>query len=481
MGWVNTETELEATCEKAGGWIEESWNEMGQVESNVKMELRSDSNEFVHTNPYSPNAVLTDEAGNTVQPVQDWGKEWEWDDNFKATYDLTSGNYRLTVDSGFMDLEVNVDEWSIEWESDDVCSNEEQLEGQEEEDAFYDLFDDIFSSLDSVAWGLGSSADLRLSDLSAPQDDYTVIAVAQIGEGEGATVVAALDAKVAEPNPEPPVMMNISLSFGPTNPLPGDTVQITAVDNLTKQPIEGLSAVLIRDNTTLFALITDEDGIVSFGVTEGTIMIRFSGEMYNTKELTIVVTADGIETGDGDNLPIDSDGDGALDSNDAFPDDSSEWLDCDGDGVGDNADDDDSACDPNNEPVGNNTTPINNTTNDTGNEEVDEEADEEGSSTSSGSDVVTIGIFAGIVTVLMLVISAAVLLLRGRGDSGDNWVGEPATMMAAQDHMFDGGPSGPSPTMRGSMQDGFEVLEYPGGSGSWYYRDSSTGKWSEWV
>jgi hypothetical protein len=275
-------------------------------------------------------------------------------------------------------------------------------------------------------------------------------------------------------------MMNISLSFGPTNPLPGDTVQITAVDNLTKQPIEGLSAVLIRDNITLYALITDEDGIVSFGVTEGTILIRFSGEMYNTKELTIVVTADGIETGGGDNLPTDSDGDGALDSNDAFPDDSSEWLDCDGDGVGDNADDDDSACDPN-EPMENNTAPINNTTNDTGNEEVDEEADEEGSSTSSGSDVVTIGIFAGIVTVLMLVISAAVLLLRGRGDSGDNWVGEPATMMAAQDHMFDGGPSGPSPTMRGSMQDGFEVLEYPGGSGSWYYRDSTTGKWSEWV
>ncbi|MDP6324062.1 MAG: hypothetical protein QF684_00645, partial [Candidatus Thalassarchaeaceae archaeon] len=39
MGWVNTETQLEATCEEASGWIEESWNEMGQVESNVKMEL----------------------------------------------------------------------------------------------------------------------------------------------------------------------------------------------------------------------------------------------------------------------------------------------------------------------------------------------------------------------------------------------------------------------------------------------------------
>ena len=50
--------------------------------------------------------------------------------------------------------------------------------------------------------------------------------------------MAALDEKVAEPNPEPPVMMNMSLSFSPANPLPGDVVQITAIDNQTKQPIE---------------------------------------------------------------------------------------------------------------------------------------------------------------------------------------------------------------------------------------------------
>ena len=41
-------------------------------------------------------------------------------------------------------------------------------------------------------------------------------------------------------------------------------------------------------------------------------MIRFSGEMYNTKELIIVVTAEGIEIDGGDNLQTDSDGDGAL-------------------------------------------------------------------------------------------------------------------------------------------------------------------------
>lgn len=36
--------------------------------------------------------------------------------------------------------------------------------------------------------------------------------------------------------------------------------------------------------------------------------------------------------------PVDSDGDGVPDDEDAFPDDPSEWADSDGDGVGDNAD-----------------------------------------------------------------------------------------------------------------------------------------------
>ncbi|WP_341206931.1 hypothetical protein, partial [uncultured Psychrosphaera sp.] len=36
--------------------------------------------------------------------------------------------------------------------------------------------------------------------------------------------------------------------------------------------------------------------------------------------------------------PSDRDGDGVADSEDAFPDDSSETMDSDGDGVGDNAD-----------------------------------------------------------------------------------------------------------------------------------------------
>jgi hypothetical protein len=259
-------------------------------------------------------------------------------------------------------------------------------------------------------------------------------------------------------------------------------------------------------------LITDEDGQVSFGVTEGTILIRFSGEMYNTKELTIVVTSEGTDLEDGDDLPVDTDGDGVIDSEDAFPNDAAESDDCDGDGIGNNADDDDAVCDPNdylgpsgpdavpgcmdstalnynsaaNENDGTceyaeDNTPINNgnQANTTGDQTEDGGSDEE-SSSSSGSNMVTIGIAAGAVIAAMLGITAVVLYMRGRSDE-DDWAEEPVNMIAAQDRMFDSGPSGPTPTMRGEMQDGYEVLEYPAGSGSWWYRDSTSGKWVEWV
>ena len=94
--------------------------------------------------------------------------------------------------------------------------------------------------------------------------------------------------------------------------------------------------------------------------------------------------------------------------------------------------------------------------------------------------MVTIGIAAGAVIAAMLGITAVVLYMRGRSDE-DDWAEEPVNMIVSQDRMFDSGPSGPTPTMRGEMQDGYEVLEHPAGSGSWWYRDSVSGKWVEWV
>jgi hypothetical protein len=51
--------------------------------------------------------------------------------------------------------------------------------------------------------------------------------------------------------------------------------------------------------------------------------------------------ADYDEDGIGDNADSDDDGDMWLDDDDAFPYDSSEWIDTDGDGIGDNTDSDD--------------------------------------------------------------------------------------------------------------------------------------------
>lgn len=47
------------------------------------------------------------------------------------------------------------------------------------------------------------------------------------------------------------------------------------------------------------------------------------------------------EESDAFEVPVDSDNDGVIDENDQFPNDSMEWLDTDGDGIGDNADSDD--------------------------------------------------------------------------------------------------------------------------------------------
>ena len=48
--------------------------------------------------------------------------------------------------------------------------------------------------------------------------------------------------------------------------------------------------------------------------------------------------------GIGDNSDNDVDGDGYLNTDDLFPNDSTEWADNDGDGTGDNADTDDDTC-----------------------------------------------------------------------------------------------------------------------------------------
>tara|TARA_B100000768_G_C11165533_1_gene326407 strand:- start:574 stop:858 length:285 start_codon:yes stop_codon:yes gene_type:complete len=41
-------------------------------------------------------------------------------------------------------------------------------------------------------------------------------------------------------------------------------------------------------------------------------------------------------------------------------------------------------------------------------------------------------------------------------------------------------PSTPPITARGEMIDGYEAIQFPAGSGNWFYRDPTTGSWVEW-
>tara|TARA_B110000014_G_scaffold237959_1_gene204273 strand:- start:376 stop:651 length:276 start_codon:yes stop_codon:yes gene_type:complete len=90
-------------------------------------------------------------------------------------------------------------------------------------------------------------------------------------------------------------------------------------------------------------------------------------------------------------------------------------------------------------------------------------------------------IFGAIGLAAMGGVTALVLFMRKRRDEDNDWSDASYNMGAAEDRLFDGGPGGPPPTMRGEMQDGYEVIEYPEGSGSWYYRDPVSRKWTEWV
>ena len=40
--------------------------------------------------------------------------------------------------------------------------------------------------------------------------------------------------------------------------------------------------------------------------------------------------------------------------------------------------------------------------------------------------------------------------------------------------------SSPPDYLEGQWRDGYEVLEYPSRSGSWWYKDGNTGQWMEW-
>ena len=475
---------------------------------------------------------------------------------YYPTADMPAGKY-LFNSGTTLDSSVEIELFDPNGPSFETGELDENCDGNADltDEENFDLFDDYVSRFSTIAWGQGTSADLQLPYLSSPVSEYTVIAVAQQGSGANANLVSAVSTTLSVPNPEPPVMENLSAVFSPSNPLPGDIVLLTVTDE-SNNPVEGLSITVVRGEQTLTSLLSNENGQNTFPIPEGEITIRISGGQYYPVELTILVTAQGIDDDEG--LPGDRDGDGYGDLLDAFPDDASEWVDTDSDSIGNNADTDDDSdgildddevganpqtnplrpdsdndgycdgsiavvgfcvagdafpidstewSDADSDGVGDNTDICAGTSSgdsvnefgcsdeqlqdnsdgitddldgDVNNPDQDEQQSSESSDSASNS-MILIGGSIGLVAILIVV--ASLILLRNRRDEIDE------KQFIQQEELFENvvittttppPPSRPPVTARGEMYNGYEGLEFPAGSGNWYYRDPESGAWVEW-
>ena len=493
--------------------------------------------------PDVTNMQLKDSNGNIIQPLSTTSGASDtettliydssnWVEGESFTFE-TNTEYSSTLEFE-MGWDDDGEYRPLETNENTVCDGDYDLTDGE----IFDIFDDYVGRLSSIAWGQGSSADLELPYLSSPISEYTVIGVAQRGSGSESTLVSAVSTTLSETNPEPPELQNLSLVFAPQNPSPGDIVLVTITDE-DINPVEGLSITLVRENQTLSSLLSDENGQGSFAIPLGTIVVRVSGGQFYPVEFTIVVTEEGIDDG---SLPGDMDGDGVGDLLDAFPNDPSEWSDTDGDNIGNNADTDDdsdglldtdeissepqtnpleadtdgdgycdglvpvqSICiegdafptdssewkDSDGDGIGDNSDPtpfgdVDNPTNQTGDQsnntnqtsgtDSTDQGDE--SSDSTSGNMLVIG--GSIAAVLFIIIIGVIMFIRGRSDSESNkW-------LESDDSLFDDpGPTSSPPgkppvTERGEMIDGYEAIEYPPGTGLWFYRDPTSGQWIEW-
>ncbi|MDP7312614.1 MAG: low-density lipoprotein receptor class A repeat-containing protein [Candidatus Thalassarchaeaceae archaeon] len=112
----------------------------------------------------------------------------------------------------------------------------------------------------------------------------------------------------------------------------------------------------------------------------------------------------------------------------------------------------------------------------------------------------------GLGALLVLIVLGAVVMLvvtRKRGGSGEvdwNTPVEPQLSSSEQQHTYQEQtmqpaaamaptatmpstlptPQNPPANIQGTMQQGHEVLEWPAGSGSWWFRDQNTGQWAVW-
>ena len=545
VGWVAADKNSERICEEIDTEPGDEWNNYNY---RIKLQHRYDSEYMVTENIIdTSNVILMDNDENEIAPIPqmqsdgttvDWAQEWEESTEMVAHFDLDS-EMEYTLHTG---TELNSEFEVMPYEDNHEENCDENVELSEEET--FGMFDDLFGNVKSIAWGIGSSADLSLPHLASPTSNYTVLAMVQQGTGDSATISAAIGSQVAEPNPEPLVMKDLDMQYLPENPSAGDTMLITVTEDDSGLPVEMLSVVVLEDGFTIGSALTDSSGQTAFVLQEGTFLIRASGGMYNPVEFTITVTTDGSQLedtadrdGDGipDSIDLDDDNDGVDDIYDLCPETPvGDSVDEDGCSVFNDDDDDD---DDNNtgmteceeweywnpdlvdssEP-GNgcpfyedgNGDDDDNTgvteceeweywnpdlvdSSKPGNgcpfyEEEDENTDKDSTSDSSenkilGIEPITLG---AISLALILGLVAATMYVR-KGGKDDDWYKEEVmfeephhVQPAAPAAHLSYAPSGPPPSHKGRMQDGYEVSEYPTGSGNWWWKNPENGSWSEW-
>ena len=508
VGWVAESAKSSRMCESVE-YNAESEMSGDDLRLEVALWHYSDS-EYRKTEGVidTSNVQLFDSEGNEISPDSPWSEDYPGSDTMSATYTVSEGEYDLQTgtetNAGFK-LEIYDGTWMDETD----CGGSNQVD---EDDAF-ELFDDFFSDVNSIAWGLGSSADLTLPHLASPTSNYTVLAMVQKGTGSSATIHAAIGSQIAEPNPEPLVMKDLAIEYMPQNPSAGDSLLITVSELETGIPVELLSVVVIGDEFTEFSGLTNYNGQISFTLSEGTFLVRASGGMYNPIDFTIVVTQDGseeqtTEDADGDNIPDifdnDDDNDGVDDLNDLCP----------GTPAGDVVDDDGCTIGSDDQNNGNqsgdgtsdlskceewellNPDAIDTSQPGNGCPHYEGETDEK-DTTSDSSENKILGmtpVILGVVVagLILAIVAATVFVRRGGSDDGDWYEQENAmfdepyktipsvTVAPVSSAPISSAPSSPPPSHQGYMQDGYEVSEYPAGSGNWWWKDPQSGTWSEW-